>query len=151
MIRGRDVLFWCVGLPLIAIGIYGGIGLGIYKGIKYLLREDVYVLKLNDMRSPKIEMSETVAWSESKEALEKYLASEQVEPYEDGRWRKFYKTGGPLEWCNTPYSGFGQGVQLFPTLDQMLDRAKVTYENHIAHLKEDYANFKNVTPHIPKE
>lgn len=71
----------------------------------------VYVLHLNDMRSPKYEMLQPICWANSKEALEQLLEQEKVEPYKEDRpgswvgafWGKSYRKGGPLEWCNPPY------------------------------------------------
>lgn len=63
----------------------------------------MWVLMLNDMRAPKIEMLEPVARAESKEALQAFIDHEKVEPYRDGQWGKTYRQGGPLEWKNAPY------------------------------------------------
>lgn len=70
----------------------------------------MYYLELNDMRSPKIEHSKLIAFSSTQEALEKFLADEQVPGYSDGRFSKGYRQGGPLEWYNAPSSFFGHGI-----------------------------------------
>jgi hypothetical protein len=62
----------------------------------------MWVLLLNDMRMPKIEMLEPVARAETKEALIAYLGSQEVETYQDGQWNKVYRKGGSLEWYNPP-------------------------------------------------
>lgn len=63
----------------------------------------MWVLCLNDMRSPKIEILQPVARAETKEALKAFLDREKVEGYKDGQWGKGYRAGGPLEWFNAPY------------------------------------------------
>ncbi len=60
----------------------------------------VYVLHLNDMRSPKIEILAPVAWAASENELQQFVESERVEYYRDGQWGKSFRRGGPLEWCN---------------------------------------------------
>lgn len=63
----------------------------------------VWVLQLNDMRSPKVEILTIVCTADSKEALEKLLQDNKVDNYRDGHWGKSYKQGSPLEWFNPPY------------------------------------------------
>ncbi len=69
----------------------------------------IYALILSSMRASKYEHSDTlVAWSESREALERFVEAEIVEPYDDTSdwdfstrtWRKVFRKGGPLEWFN---------------------------------------------------
>ncbi len=62
-------------------------------------------LFLNDMRAAHAEDLAAVGWAATREALEAVLAGERVEPYTDGRWNKAFRKGGPLEWCNEPWSG----------------------------------------------
>ncbi len=62
----------------------------------------MWVLQLNDMRSPKIEILRPVARGETKEDLEALIESEKVERYQDGNWGKTFKKDGLLEWCNGP-------------------------------------------------
>ncbi len=69
-----------------------------------------FILKLNDMRSSRIQLSEAVAWSEDPDSLQQFLDRERVEKYTDGRWDKCFHQGGPLEWCNEPWLNLGQGV-----------------------------------------
>jgi hypothetical protein len=54
------------------------------------------------MRSPKIEMMDAFARAESKEALVSFVNNEKTSPYGEEKWQKFFKKGGPLEWCNPP-------------------------------------------------
>jgi len=80
----------------------------------------MFVLFLNDMRFPNIEMTTCAARSKEKGELERLLESERVEPYTDEvegvggaagrRWGKIFRKDGPLEWFNEPFPSFGQGV-----------------------------------------
>ena len=63
----------------------------------------MWELRLNDMRSPKIELLRPVTRANSRDELEAFLAREKVTLYFDGHWRKYYRVGGPLEWFNRPY------------------------------------------------
>jgi hypothetical protein len=69
-----------------------------------------YALLLNPM-TDRTEAVRLVAVSDNRSELESLLTSEKVEPYsDDGRWRKVYRQGGPLEWFNAPdgiYDGTG--------------------------------------------
>lgn len=78
----------------------------------------VYKLILNDMRSPKIEMSEIVALSTDYQKLVDWYTS-QIAPegWRDGQWYKSFAEGSPLEWYNPASSlelnanyPFGQGI-----------------------------------------
>ena len=62
----------------------------------------LFVLFLNDMRSAHIEDLRVVAWAEDREKLEAFIETETVKSYQDGRWRKTFRQGGPLEWFNRP-------------------------------------------------
>ncbi len=89
----------------------------------------MFVLKLNDMRSPRVEILASVFRAATKEELVSYLQSQLVEGYSDDgehrvlhhsdavaqaagglvldppsghRWHKAFKQGGPLEWYNAP-------------------------------------------------
>jgi hypothetical protein len=64
----------------------------------------MWILVLNDMRSPKIEMMTEVARGSTQESLLRLLESERVESYSDGPWGKSFRKGGPLEWCNPPFA-----------------------------------------------
>jgi hypothetical protein len=61
-----------------------------------------WVLLLNDMRSPKIEMVQPVARAETKEALEAWEKSLRVPPYQDGPWLRTYPPDSALGWFNPP-------------------------------------------------
>jgi hypothetical protein len=59
----------------------------------------MFVLVLNDMRSPKSETLDNVAKGTREELIALYR-SERVEVYRDGKWHKVFRKGGPLEWFN---------------------------------------------------
>ena len=62
----------------------------------------MWILQLNDMRSPKFEILTPVACAPSREDLERLIEHEAVDCYQDGRFHKHFRAGGPLEWCNKP-------------------------------------------------
>lgn len=67
----------------------------------------MFILQLNDMRSPNAETLTPVARAETREGLEAFLKRENVAPYYEGdqvegRWFKVFYKGGPLEWYNPP-------------------------------------------------
>jgi len=68
-----------------------------------ILKDGMFVLCLNDMRGPKVEVLSPVCCAESAEELVRLMEREKSEPYDDGRWRKAFRKGGPLEWYNRPY------------------------------------------------
>lgn len=88
-----------------------------------------YVLVLNDMRSPKIEMEEPVLLADSAEAITATMESLR-EQWRDGQWGKSFRKGSVLEWYNPPYGG--TGIQEFwadaPSLDEMASRLR--YRGH---------------------
>ena len=72
----------------------------------------MWILQLNDMRSPKSEYLTVVASADTKEALESYMQKEiaevsyrEVDSEYDTTWAKFFKKDGPLEWFNEPTMG----------------------------------------------
>lgn len=62
----------------------------------------MWVLCLNDMRSPKVENLSPVCGAETAERLLGLLKTESVGSYKDGQWRKEFRQGGLLEWYNPP-------------------------------------------------
>lgn len=70
----------------------------------------MWILLLNDMRSAHFEHLEPVACAETREALEAFVARERVPGYQDGRWAKSFRQGGPLEWYNQPRLEDSPGV-----------------------------------------
>lgn len=67
----------------------------------------MWVLQLNDMRHAHGENLTPVARAETREALMLFMERERVDGYDDaenhpygGTWRKGFRRGGPLEWCN---------------------------------------------------
>lgn len=82
---------------------------------------DPWVLLLNDMRSPKVEIQTAVVKAETREELEVFLQSERVEPYRtDDRWGKCFRQGGPLEWFNLPWPEEGGGIRHADELEDWL-------------------------------
>jgi len=64
----------------------------------------MFVLQLNDMRLPKVEILRPVVRSESREALERFLEEQKCESYlSEDRWQKSFIKGGLLEWYNQPF------------------------------------------------
>ena len=68
----------------------------------------MWVLWLNPMTA-NFERRSPVAWAETKEALDRFVAAEKVEAYKDGPWHKVFRQGGPLEWFNPPEGIFLEG------------------------------------------
>lgn len=65
----------------------------------------MWILFLNDMRSAHVEDVQPVVRAETREELINLIRREQVETYvDDGRWYKSFRKGGPLEWCNKPFT-----------------------------------------------
>lgn len=62
----------------------------------------MWILRLNDMRSPKIEYMTEICRANTKEELVQFLESERVECYTIDHWVKEFRRGGPLEWYNPP-------------------------------------------------
>jgi len=100
----------------------------------------MFILKLKDMRSAKIEHLTTVGWSDSREVIEKLLADEKVEPYQDafGAGHSFGKTfrkGGPLEWYNPPEELFGQGIIDLGTYEDYIAKAQLDWNSYRMNLE----------------
>jgi hypothetical protein len=95
----------------------------------------MYVLMLNDMRRPKIEMLEPVARAHTKEALERHLSSHLTTPYmDDGRWRKVFTKGSSLEWFNEPYGP--ESYVHVGTEEDYLSRAREEYRSKVLSIPE---------------
>lgn len=76
--------------------------------------QHAYVLFLNPMQG-RMESNTAVAASDSKDELIAFLRNERVDPYQDGQWRRAFKSGGPLKWYNPPTcedraDDFGHGI-----------------------------------------
>ena len=92
----------------------------------------MWLLQLNDMRSPRIEIMTPVARAESRAVLMALLTREDTAPYRDGQWSKRFRQGGPLEWFNPP--SFGEMDEcLFEmvSLDTFLERQRAAYQAHL--------------------
>lgn len=93
----------------------------------------MWILQLNDMRSPKIEINTIIFKAETKEELEDLLVHELVEPYQEDKWGKTYRKGGPLEWYNPPFSGnFGVHLIDIGTEDSWAEDARSTYRTTVS-------------------
>ena len=89
----------------------------------------MWVLKLNDMRFPKIEMFETVAKAERPEKLQAWMVLEKVADYRDGQWGKAFRKGGPLEWYNEPIPSLGQGIFDIGTEEDWVQQTREDYRS----------------------
>jgi hypothetical protein len=89
----------------------------------------MWVLRLNDMRSPNIEMRIDVAIAKKRESLVRLLEENSCAPYvESGRWIKSYKSGSILEWFNSPYSLDGAIISI-GTEEDWADTARRRYRS----------------------
>lgn len=91
------------------------------------------ILQLNHMTG-KAEYAEPVAYAATREALLAFVEREQVEPYQDGQWGKYFRRGGPLEWFNPPPSGFFETIVDIGTQDDWANRAREQYQRTIEQL-----------------
>lgn len=94
----------------------------------------MFLLFLNDMRSPQIEMAEIVARADTREALTRFIEREQVERYRDGIWWKGFRKDGPLEWFNPPgvYWPDGESIQERPSREDAIADFVSAYDAKIA-------------------
>ena len=93
----------------------------------------MFVLQLNPMTS-NAEMVQPIAVAETREALENYLKSERVEPYQtDGRWNKVFRQGGPLEWFNDT-AFFDEKIVDIGTADEWAQKVRDQYDQLVARL-----------------
>lgn len=90
----------------------------------------MFVLQLNDMRASNVENLSPVARAETIEELQRFLDNEKVEYYNDDRWRKSYRQGGPLEWYNSPFTG-DQAIVNMGSADEWAANAKQQFEEQI--------------------
>ena len=93
-------------------------------------RKIMWILRLNDMRTPKIEIMQTVVRAETKEEIQSFLESETVESYKDDNWRKSFRKNGPLEWFNPP-TGYEGGIVDVGTEESWVKDAIEAYNTDI--------------------
>lgn len=74
----------------------------------------MWILRLNDMRSPKFEVLQNVAKAQTRHALVDFVVAESVATWRDGPWAKSFRGGSPLEWFNQPWEGGGNYVEVPP-------------------------------------
>ena len=72
-----------------------------------------YILYLNDMRAPQVELLTHICCG-SEDELHAFLERESVDYYHDGQWGKSYRKDGPLEWYNQPLSFGLTAIRLAP-------------------------------------
>lgn len=100
----------------------------------------MWLLRLNDMRSPKIEMLRDVALAETREILMDYVLKQRtLEPYTDGEWNKVFQKDGPLEWFNPPYEKYAH-EHFIPigTLEDWIQNAKEGYQSLLSSVPQIY-------------
>jgi hypothetical protein len=62
----------------------------------------MFILQLNDIRSPKYETLTPVARADSVQELIQLMELEKVERYFEDPWNKDFRKGSSLEWFNPP-------------------------------------------------
>ena len=95
----------------------------------------MWVLQLNDMRSSKIEILNSVARAKTKEELEAFIERESVETYRDERWGKTFKKDGPLEWYNRPSLSKNNFVDVGDE-ETWAERARVDFQEMVLAIPE---------------
>jgi len=111
----------------------------------------MWLLRLNNMQNH-TEDATIVAWAETKEALEAFIARERVEPYDDGgentfsgstcAWRKSFRKGGPLQWFNPLETSYG--APAFSNVGTLEDHLKKCEANEIARWTEFQSSIMQV-------
>ena len=93
----------------------------------------MWILQLNDMRSPKIEITTVVCKAETPEELEAFLKREEVGLYQEDGWGKHYRKDGPLEWYNPPFGGsMGDHLTNIGTEDMWAEAARMNYREGLS-------------------
>ena len=90
-----------------------------------------WLLRMNRMTDPKVELMTNVALAESKEALKSYVEKEKVEPYTDGEWHKIFRKDGPLEWFNAPMFDEESFIKVM-SLDEVISKTVEDYNDHFS-------------------
>jgi len=66
----------------------------------------MFILMLNDIRSPKIEILQNVCRAKLRSDLDELMIREKTNVYIDEvdgvKWAKTFRKNGPLEWFNAP-------------------------------------------------
>lgn len=93
----------------------------------------IWILFLNDMRFPQMEMTQPLCQAPSIEALMAFILDEKCEPYREGPWGKVHRKDGPLEWFNPPVE-----CELYRYYQQIPERVQaagcVEYSNPVCFL-----------------
>ena len=108
----------------------------------------IWALALNPMRA-RTEERVPVARADNKEALQRFLAQEKVEEYEDVgdnpffpnqpyTFKKVFRKGGPLEWFNWPLQPepAGNHFQQVPSEEMWINTAKTEWGQRIGCLPD---------------
>lgn len=93
----------------------------------------MWILQLNDMRTPRIEIVMAIYRAETCGPLITFLEKESVPRYQDGKWSKSYKKDGPLEWFN-PASGEKDGIINVGTEEEWVQDVKESFNTDIMSL-----------------
>jgi hypothetical protein len=93
----------------------------------------MWILALNDMRSPQIEIMTNICRADTEEELRALVEREKVAPYKDGHWRKIYRKGGPLEWFNAP-SQFDTNFYCAIEREELVRRAENEWDSAVGSL-----------------
>ncbi len=91
----------------------------------------MYLLKLNDMRSPQVEIMQPIGIFESLDQIHRFLHAEEVSAYKDGQWNKRYRQGGPLEWFNPPIF-MEESFEEFPSEEEFISKQRQRYRDYIS-------------------
>ncbi len=110
------------------------------------MAEYIWALALNPIRGQAEERT-PVARADTREALERFLEREKVEPYDNigdninfpGQpytYRKVFRKDGPLEWFNWPMQSepVGNHFQEVPSEEFWMNTAQQEWENKIGRL-----------------
>lgn len=93
----------------------------------------LWILFLNDIRFPQVEITRPLCQAESIEALMAFIEDEKCEGYREGSWWKTFRKDGPLEWCNQPLEyELPRHYRLVPERFRVADC--VEYSNPVCHL-----------------
>lgn len=97
----------------------------------------MWILCLNDMRAPQVEILRPVCRAETREQLDDFIERERVASYSDGHWNKNYRRGGPLEWFNPPWDfEAGRHFVNVGTRQQAAEMAMAAYDEQVMSVPE---------------
>ena len=95
----------------------------------------MFLLILNDTRFPRKSISRPIARSEDEEELREFFHSQSVPSYyemiDNKKIQKFFRKGGPLEWCSPPDETYGQGIIDVGTKEDWMKQAAEKLEKEV--------------------